>query len=225
MIRRATIKDVKAMHRLITEQAGNGQLLPRALSELYSQVRDYLVCAADTTGRLGTATNDRVGLGLPRTPIRGRSACGPMAGGAGSTHIYGAGERWGETATCSSKEAGLEEDSSRLEKHSHDSHTGELVGCGALQIVWEDLAEIRSLAVTTGEQGRGIGTALITQLLADAKQMGVERVFVLTYRPELFERLGFERMDKNLLPHKIWADCIRCTKFPECNEIAMVRSG
>jgi amino-acid N-acetyltransferase len=108
---------------------------------------------------------------------------------------------------------------------SEDKDSGEIVGCGALQIVWEDLAEIRSLAVQTDHQGKGIGTALIEALLEESKQMGVGKVFVLTYRPELFQRLGFELMDRSLLPHKIWADCIRCTKFPECDEIALVRAS
>jgi amino-acid N-acetyltransferase len=108
---------------------------------------------------------------------------------------------------------------------SEDDGSGEIVGCGALQIVWEDLAEIRSLAVQTEYQGQGVGTALIEALLEESGQMGVSKVFVLTYRPELFQRLGFALMDKSLLPHKIWADCIRCTKFPECDEIALVRAS
>jgi amino-acid N-acetyltransferase len=103
-----------------------------------------------------------------------------------------------------------------------DEESGALVGCGALQICWQDLAEIRSLAVETSRQGEGIGTRLIGALMEEARDMGVKQVFVLTYRQRLFERLGFKVMNKNLLPHKIWADCIRCTKFPECDEIAMV---
>lgn len=100
--------------------------------------------------------------------------------------------------------------------------SGELLGCGALQICWQDLAEIRSLAVETSHQGKGIGTNLIGALMKEAREMGVKEVFVLTYRQTLFERLGFKVMNKGLLPHKIWADCIRCTKFPECDEIALV---
>jgi amino-acid N-acetyltransferase len=107
---------------------------------------------------------------------------------------------------------------------SVEEDSGEIVGCGALHIVWEDLAEIRSLAVETAYQGKGIGTALIKALLEEARAMGAKQVFVLTYRQALFERLGFQVMDKGELPHKIWADCIRCTKFPECDEIALVRS-
>jgi amino-acid N-acetyltransferase len=145
------LRDVKSIHRLIAEQAQSGHILARAMSELYSQVKDF--------------------------------------------------------------------------KISEEEGSGEIVGCGALQIVWEDLAEIRSLAVQTEYQGHGIGTALIEALLEESSQMGVSKVFVLTYRPELFQRLGFALMDKSLLPHKIWADCIRCTKFPECDEIALVRAA
>jgi len=105
-----------------------------------------------------------------------------------------------------------------------DEQSEEIFGCGSLQIVWEDLAEIRSLAVRSSSQRQGIGSRLAEALLQEAREMGITKVFVLTYRVSLFERLGFTEMDKNELPHKIWADCIRCTKFPECDETALVRS-
>ncbi len=84
------------------------------------------------------------------------------------------------------------------------------------------LQKFAHLLSQTAHQGRGIGTELIKALMAEARDMGVKKVFVLTYRPNLFERQGFKVMDKSQLPHKIWADCIRCTKFPECDEIAMI---
>jgi amino-acid N-acetyltransferase len=150
LIRKATLQEVTAIYKLVMDQARDGHLLPRAMSDLYDQVRDFSVYTDDVSG--------------------------------------------------------------------------EIVGCGALHIVWDDLAEIRSLAVDGAHQGKGIGTRLIEALLEEAGSMGAARVFVLTYRPPLFERLGFEVIDKAQLPHKIWADCIRCTKFPECDEIALVRS-
>lgn len=150
MIRKATVGEVKAIYHLVMEQARAGHLLPRAMSDLYDQVRDFSV--------------------------------------------------------------------------SVDEDSGAIVGCGALHIVWEDLAEIRSLAVETSHQGKGTGSKLIEALLEEARSMGARRVFVLTYRPALFERMGFQQTDKGQLPHKIWADCIRCAKFPECDEIALVRS-
>lgn len=150
MIRSATLADIKDIHQLISEQAKTGSILPRAMSDLYTQVREFLVRPLD------------------------------------------------------------------------DSE--DLLGCGALHIVWEDLAEIRSLAVRTSHQRQGIGSELIQALLEEARTMGIVKVFVLTDRVALFERLGFEQMDKGLLPHKIWADCIKCTKFPNCDEVALVRS-
>jgi len=147
MIRKATLKDIKLVHKLISEQAKAGNLISRAISELYSQVRDFVV---------------------------------------------------------------------RTENGSKT-----IIGCGALHIVWEDLAEIRSLAVETEHQRKGIGSDLVQALLEESRGMGINRVFVLTDRTKLFERLGFSQIDKNMLPHKIWADCIRCNKFPECDEVAM----
>jgi amino-acid N-acetyltransferase len=150
MIRKATLGDVKAVHRLIGEQAKVGNLIARAISELYSQVRDFTV----------------------RT----------------------------------------------------ENGAGAIVGCGALHIVWEDLAEIRSLAVQTDYQKNGIGSELVQALLEESREMEIKRVFVLTDRTGLFERLGFSYIDKSLLPHKIWADCIHCNKFPECDEVGMAIS-
>ncbi len=92
--------------------------------------------------------------------------------------------------------------------------------CG-LHVAWEDLAEIRSLAVSTRSQSKGIGTALVENAINEAKELGVRKVFVLTYYPEYFKRFGFEEVDKAKLPHKIWADCLNCHKFPECDETAV----
>jgi amino-acid N-acetyltransferase len=98
----------------------------------------------------------------------------------------------------------------------------QVTGVCALHISWEDLAEIRSLAVTAEERKKGMGTQLIEACLEEARQLGVKRVFLLTYIPTYFERSGFRAVDRSVLPHKIWADCIRCVKFPECDETAMV---
>ncbi len=98
---------------------------------------------------------------------------------------------------------------------------GEILGVGALQICWEDLAEIRSLAVRPGLAGRGIGRQLVEACLAEARLLGLKRVFALTYQPRFFERLGFVEIEKSELPHKIWTDCIHCVKFPDCDEIAL----
>jgi len=98
---------------------------------------------------------------------------------------------------------------------------GTLLGVCALHVCWEDLAEIRSLAVREDAAGRGIGSQLVRACLEEARGLGLARVFALTYEPHWFGRFGFRRVDKNSLPHKIWGDCIRCPKFPECDEVAV----
>ena len=95
-------------------------------------------------------------------------------------------------------------------------------GVCALKIVWEDLAEIRSLVVVDEFQCKGIGSELVKQCLKDAAYLGVQKVFALTYRVDFFKRLGFEDINKNKLPQKIWGDCLNCHKFPDCDENAVV---
>ncbi|MBW2019483.1 MAG: N-acetyltransferase [Deltaproteobacteria bacterium] len=149
MIRKATIRDVKEIHHLLKKYADRGELLPRALSNLYDDVRDFSV---------------------------------------------------------------FEEES-----------TGSILGICALHVCWEDLAEIRSLAVCEKHQREGIGSALVTAALAEADDLGIRRVFTLTYRPDFFNRHGFQIIDKAMLPQKVWAECIKCVKFPDCDEIAMLK--
>lgn len=98
---------------------------------------------------------------------------------------------------------------------------GEVVGTVCLQICWEDLAEVRSLAVMEGRGLRGIGRQLVEACLDEARELGLKRVFALTYKPGFFEKLGFNLIEKSELPHKIWTDCIKCPKFPECDELAL----
>ena len=98
-----------------------------------------------------------------------------------------------------------------------------VVGICALHICWDDLAEIRSLAVEEEDQSKGVGATLVKACLKESKLLGVKRVFALTYQPEFFERLGFKKVDKNILPHKIWTDCLKCVKFPDCDEMAVVK--
>ncbi len=144
-VRKALLKDVKDIHRLINYYAKKGLVLPRSLSELYEHIRDYIV---------------------------------------------------------------VEED-------------GVVCGTCALGICWEDLAEIRSLAVAEEKKRRGYGSMLVRECINEARQLGVKKVFILTYIPDFFSRFGFQQIKKSLLPHKIWADCLKCPKFPDCDEIAM----
>jgi len=148
IIRKARIKDVKSIHKILTHYAGQALLLPRSLHELYDHLRDFYV---------GENVED-----------------------------------------------------------------GSLLGTCTLSITWEDLGEIRSLAVVEEEQKRGLGTKLVEACLAEAVELGLSRVFVLTLTREFFSRFGFRDIEKSQLPHKIWADCIHCPKFPDCDEISMI---
>lgn len=141
------MSDAKAIQALIWEYAQRGDMLPRSLSSIFENLRDYFV---------------------------------------------------------------------------YENEEGEVVGSAAIHIMWEDLAEVRSLAVREGQMGRGIGTKLVEACISEAIVLGITRVFALTYRPDFFRRLGFREVDKSELPHKIWSDCLKCPKFPDCDEVALV---
>ena len=147
-IRKAKITDVREVQKLIELSAKKGEMLPRPLSELYDNLRDYYVFPEEGTGKI---------LG-----------------------------------TCS------------------------------MHICWEDLAEIRSLVVREEYSRQGIGTKLIEACLSEAISLGIYRIFALTYKPDFFCKFGFKVVDKTALPHKIWADCVKCVKFPECDEVAVL---
>lgn len=99
---------------------------------------------------------------------------------------------------------------------------GSVIAVCALGICWENLAEIRSLAVAQDQQGKGLGSQLVEVCLEEARSLGLKKVFALTYIPEFFSSLGFSEVEKSTLPHKVWADCLKCPKFPDCDEIAMI---
>ena len=98
-----------------------------------------------------------------------------------------------------------------------------IIGCAALHISWDDLAEIKSVAVAKNKQSRGIGGELVLVCLDEAKSLGAKKVFVLTYKPGYFKKFGFKRIRHLDLPHKVWAECINCCKFPNCQEIALLK--
>lgn len=100
---------------------------------------------------------------------------------------------------------------------------GQVVGVCALEIVWADLAEVKSLAVAQEHQGRGIGRKLVEAVVAEAQKLEIQKVFALTYEQVFFERIGFRVVDRNALPLKVWSDCIKCPKRDGCDEIAVVR--
>jgi len=97
-----------------------------------------------------------------------------------------------------------------------------LIGCCALHICWKDLAEVKALAVSEDVHGKGVGKRLVKEALKEAKVLSIKKVFCLTYVPGFFKILGFKKIDRKLLPHKIWTECLQCPKFPDCDEQAMM---
>ncbi len=144
--RKARVSDAKGIKSLVDYWSGEGLMLPKSISEIYDNLRDFWVLERD----------------------------------------------------------------------------GKITGCAGLHIAWEDLAEVRSLAVDKSMMGCGDGSLLVDACIREAGDIGVKQVFALTYVKEFFERFGFKEVDKSLLPHKIWSECIKCPKFPDCDEIAVL---
>ena len=147
IVRKAGIKDIKEIQRIINFFAKKDLMLARSLNELYENLRDFWVVAKK----------------------------------------------------------------------------GKVLGCCALHISWDDLVEIKSLAVRPEHHKKGLGRKLIGVCLSEARQLQAKKVFVLTYKPQYFRRFGFRRIEHAKLPHKIWAECINCSKFPDCQETAMLK--
>jgi amino-acid N-acetyltransferase len=101
---------------------------------------------------------------------------------------------------------------------------GKVVGCCALEVVWSNLAEIKSLAVDEYHTDEGAGKMLVAAALQQACELGVPDVFALTLKPDYFEKLGFKKIEKEKLPMKVWSDCAKCPKQQECDEIAVIKS-
>lgn len=97
-----------------------------------------------------------------------------------------------------------------------------ILGTGSLHILWDDIAEIRALAVEQKYQGNGVGRKLVETLLQEALRLHCPKVFTLTYQVDFFKHLGFQLVDKEALPQKVWKDCIHCVKFPNCDENALI---
>jgi len=129
---------------------------------------------------------------------------------------------------CAGKGELLPRALTHLFKHVRDFHVaeledGRLAACCGLSIIWEDLAEIRSLVVAEPFHGQGLGRRIVQECLGEAEGLGVRRAFALTYQVEFFRKVGFVEVDKDVLPQKIWADCVHCPKYPDCDETAVLR--
>ena len=145
-VEKAIIGDVPQIHWLVNHSADKGEMLARALSDIYESMRDFYV-------------------------VR-------------------------------------EED--------------KVIACAALHIFWSDLAEIRAVKVHEDFQDQGVGVCLIQACLEEAEELGIPEVFCLTYKPAFFEKCGFHQLDKLDLPRKVWVECYRCPKFPDCDEVALI---
>jgi amino-acid N-acetyltransferase len=145
-VEKAKITDVPQIHKLINSFAEKGLMLARSLSEIYENIRDFVVI------------------------------------------------REGD----------------------------EVIACAALHISWSDLAEIRSVTVAENSQRKGLGAKLVAACLVEANSLGIESIFCFTYQPEFFRNQKFVDIDKMELPRKVWSDCLRCPKFPNCDEIALI---
>lgn len=145
-VRHATVADVPQIHSLIASFASNDEMLPRTMSELFDNVRDFMVAV----------------------------------------------------------------------------YQDQVVGCAALHVVWEDLGEVKSVAVRSDMHKKGVGRILVARTLDESRELGLNRVFTLTYRPGFFSHFGFCTISRDMLPHKVWGECIKCRKFPNCNETAMM---
>lgn len=102
-----------------------------------------------------------------------------------------------------------------------EAEDGSIVGVGGLHVIWNELAEIRTMAVSPAHTRQGIGAEIVRRLLDEGRGIGVKRFITLTYKPGFFQTLGFRTITKEQLPHKVWKECIDCPKFPNCDEIAM----
>lgn len=145
MIRKARLSDAPAIQALINDFAKRGQMLPRPLSEIYENIREYFV--AEEKGRLA--------------------------------------------------------------------------GVAGLHVNWADLAEIKSVAVAKAHQKKGLGKLLVQACLDEGRVLEIGKFYVLTYVPEFFKKMGFRRIDRKTLPQKVWNECVKCPKFPDCDEVAM----
>ncbi len=101
---------------------------------------------------------------------------------------------------------------------------GNILGVGALHLIWDELAEVRAMAIDSTVTNQGVGREIVSRLVEEAKLLGIKAVFTLTYQPGFFAKLGFQEIPKEQLSQKVWKECINCPKFPNCDEIALVRN-
>ena len=97
-----------------------------------------------------------------------------------------------------------------------------IVACGSLHVLWEDIAEVRALAIHPDYQHLGLGSKLVEYMKKEARQLGIHRLFTFTMTEEFFSSLGFKKIKRKELPPKVWGECSRCPKYFQCDEVGMV---
>lgn len=114
-----------------------------------------------------------------------------------------------------------------LERQIHDFVVAEsdgcIIGCGSLSLLGDDLVEVRSLGISEGNKGRGIGSMIVSQLIEQAKARKIPNIMALTYEVSFFLKNGFHIVDKEVFPQKVWTDCVNCPKQQNCDEIAVLK--
>jgi amino-acid N-acetyltransferase len=115
---------------------------------------------------------------------------------------------------------------SELYRHLRDFFVievnGKVVACAALEIFTENLGEVRSLVVADGYKDLGLGRRLVTRVIDEARAIGLRRLMALTYVAPFFHKLGFKTVKKESLPEKVWSVCVKCYKFNNCDETAVL---
>jgi amino-acid N-acetyltransferase len=210
-VQKARLSDVNEMFRIVNYYAERQQMLPKTQLQLYENLRDYSIVVGTSNAACFSQT------------------CCPGSAGVSPADCYQSPSPGKICAT------GLDTDSLILEppgrRRSQDenhaafagtSAPNRLLGCGALHIYWEDLAEIRALAVAPEMTHKGVGTALVERLLDEARELEIERVFLFTYEPRFFARFGFIQVEHRTMPLKVYNECFHCPKFNKCDELAMV---
>jgi len=98
-----------------------------------------------------------------------------------------------------------------------------IVACGSLHVLWDDIGEIRALAIHPDYQHLGLGSKLVQHMQQEAEQLGIKRLFTFTLTEDFFKTLGFRKIERNGLPPKVWGECSRCPKYFRCDEVGMLR--
>ena len=198
-ISKPTLRDIPAMRNLILPEVQRGIILDRSEDEMASAIRSYSVV------RIGNSSLTQSSRELEKSAFDRQSVL--------------------SQADFPAQPTNLTQDTRIAENLKKSTDSGTIIAFAALQILSPTLAEIRSLIVAESHRRLGIATALILHLIDEGKALNLKEILTLTYQKEVFAKIGFVEIAKDSLPNqKIWADCIKCKKFPICDEIALLKT-